>query len=350
MKDVPSKDRHRLAEKLKFLEGEVIEVITTQFFQHYPETDAYGESGKVHCATDARFHLTFLRTAIEFGTEETFRQYVRWTTNVLQARSIPRSVLQKFLNHISQALEPHLTDLEKRVVRTHLIESPHESPLSEAPTATPPRSPLTLHQEIFLQALLAGDRHAAKTIAIEAFSMTDSLSDVYVELFQESLYEIGRLWESNRISVAQEHVATAITQYVMANLYSCVKPAQPFQGKGIITGVEGELHQVGSHMVADLLEARGWDIRFLGVNIPHQAILHMIKEFQPTLVGISATMVLKVPTVRDLIKDIRNHFLPEHTPRILVGGSAFRSLPDVFREIGADGFAHDLRSLTTLLA
>ncbi|MCA9422431.1 MAG: cobalamin-dependent protein, partial [Nitrospira sp.] len=80
------------------------------------------------------------------------------------------------------------------------------------------------------------------------------------------------------------------------------------------------------------------------------AILQMIKEFRPTLVGISATMILKVPTVRDLIKDIRTHFLPEYTPRILVGGSAFRSLPDVFQEIGADGFGYDLRSLTSLLA
>jgi MerR family transcriptional regulator, light-induced transcriptional regulator len=349
MKDVNTNDRHRLAEKLKFLERDVIEGITTQFFQQHPETGAYEESGKLHCATDARYHLTFLRTAIEFGTEETFRQYVRWTTNVLQTRKISQNVLQKFLNQISHALEPHLTDSEKKVVRTYLIESPHESPLPEAPTAPHPRSPLTLHQEVFLQALLAGDRNAARTIAFEAFSMTESLSDVYVELFQESLYEIGRLWESNRISVAQEHVATAITQYVMANLYPCAKPAKPFQGKGIITGVEGELHQVGSHMVADMLETQGWDIRFLGVNIPHQVILQMIKEFRPTLVGISATMVLKVPTVRDLIKDIRNHFLPEDTPRILVGGSAFRSLPDVFREIGADGYAYDLRSLTTLL-
>ncbi|MEO8325144.1 MAG: cobalamin-dependent protein [Nitrospirota bacterium] len=216
---------------------------------------------------------------------------------------------------------------------------------------TPARSetPLALHQEVFLQALLAGDRHAARTIALEAFSSTHSLSDVYVELFQESLYTIGSLWESNHISVPQEHVATAITQYVMANLYTCVTPSQPSQGKGIVTGVEGELHQIGPHMVADMLEMQGWIIRFLGVNVPHQAILQLIKDFQPTLVGISATMVLKVPTVRDLIRDIRNHFSPTATPRILVGGSAFRALPDVYRDIGADAFAYDLRSLTTLL-
>lgn len=349
MKDVNPNDRHRLAEKLKTLERDVIEVITAEFFQQHPEKDAYGESGKVHCATDARYHLTFLRTAIEFGSEETFRQYLRWTTNLLQARNIPQSVLQKFLNQIFHGLEPHLTDSEKKVVRTFLIESPAGSPPPEDFLAQPPQSPLTLHQEVFLQALLAGDRHAARTIAFEAFSTVGSLSDVYVELFQESLYEIGRLWESNQISVAQEHVATAITQYVMANLYPCAKPARTFQGKGIITGVEGELHQVGSHMVADMLEMQGWDIRFLGVNLPHQSILQMVKVFQPNMIGISATMVLKVPIVRDLIKEIRGHFSGKATPRILVGGSAFRSLPDVYREIGADGFAYDLRSLTALL-
>jgi hypothetical protein len=67
------------------------------------------------------------------------------------------------------------------------------------------------------------------------------------------------------------------------------------------------------------------------------------------MVGISATMVLKVHVVRDLIREIRGPFPDEPTPRILVGGSAFRSLPDVYREIGADGFAYDLRSITALL-
>jgi methanogenic corrinoid protein MtbC1 len=102
-------------------------------------------------------------------------------------------------------------------------------------------------------------------------------------------------------------------------------------------------------MVADTLEMHGWDIRFLGVNVPHKAILQMINDVQPCLVGISATMILNVPAVKDLIRGIRNQIPTAKIPRILVGGSAFRSLPNVFREIGADGFAVDLRSLGSLL-
>ena len=59
--------------------------------------------------------------------------------------------------------------------------------------------------------------------------------------------------------------------------------------------------------------------------------------------------LLKDLKQRNLLKEIRGIFSGKATPRILVRGSAFRSLPDVYREIGADGFAYDLRSLTALL-
>ena len=47
-----------------------------------------------------------------------------------------------------------------------------------------------------------------------------SLLDIYVEIFQESLYQVGRAWEMNELTVAEEHMATAITQYVIAQNYA----------------------------------------------------------------------------------------------------------------------------------
>jgi methanogenic corrinoid protein MtbC1 len=349
MKELDQPDRQRLARKLKIPEPKIVEDWTAAAFSHYTGTDENREFAKMHCTTDARYHLTFLRTAIEYGTQETFGQYLRWTTNVLQSRKIPLQDIREFFLQISHALDPHLSEVEKREVRNYLLNSSSESPRPEDQTRSISESPLHIHQEVFLQALLAGDRHAAKTIALEAFSTPYSLPEIYVEIFQDSLYKIGDLWESNHISVAQEHVATAIVQYVIAQMYTRVNSMEAHQGTGIITGVEGELHQVGANMVADTLEMHGWDIRFLGVNVPHKAILQMINDVQPCLVGISATMILNVPAVKDLIRGIRNQIPTAKIPRILVGGSAFRSLPNVFREIGADGFAVDLRSLGSLL-
>lgn len=58
-----------------------------------------------------------------------------------------------------------------------------------------------------------------------------------------------------------------------------------------------ELHHVGANMVADVLEAHGWDVRYLGTNLPHRSILQAIREHQADWVGISATTLLS-PTTR----------------------------------------------------
>jgi MerR family transcriptional regulator, light-induced transcriptional regulator len=73
-------------------------------------------------------------------------------------------------------------------------------------------------------------------------------------------------------------------------------------------------------MVADVLEANGWNVRFLGTNMPHAGVL------QADVVGISATMLFNLPKVRLLVNEVRGKFA-NRPSRILIGGGAFRSLP-----------------------
>ena len=178
-------------------------------------------------------------------------------------------------------------------------------------------------QSLFLQAILKGQRRAATTVAFESLRDGNPIQDIYVEVFQESLYQVGRLWESNRITVAEEHMATAITQYVLAQMYPHIPASGTRRGNMVITGVAGELHQVGANMVADVLEAQGYDVRFLGTNMPHGGILQAIKEHEADLLGISTTMLFNIPQVTRLAEEVREEFGPR-SPRIVVGGSAFR--------------------------
>ena len=97
--------------------------------------------------------------------------------------------------------------------------------------------------------------------------------DLYTEVLQGAMYRIGRLWEENQITVAREHMATAITQFVIAHLYPLIRLAPKPRGRIVLTGAEGEQHQVGANVVADVLEASGWDVRFLGTNTPVSGVL-----------------------------------------------------------------------------
>ncbi len=222
---------------------------------------------------------------------------------------------------------------------------------SEPSTAVPSAAKsgaLGLSGTLFLQAILKNQRKAAVTIVLEALREGHAPTDIYVEVLQEAHYELGRLWESNRITVAEEHMATAIIQYVMAQLYTHLPPATQTRGAMLITGVAGELHQVGANMVADVLDAQGYDVRFLGTNMPPSGIVQALQEHNAAILGISATMLFNIPHVIELIGSVRAK-LGVQSPRIVLGGAAFQSLPSLASELGAVGFAPDIRAALQML-
>ena len=175
-----------------------------------------------------------------------------------------------------------------------------------------------------------------------------AIEDIYVDVIQESLYQIGSLWERNRITVAEEHMATAIVQSVMAQLYAQLPVVATTRGNIVITGIQGELHQVGANLVADVLEADGWDVRFLGANVPQPGILAAIDTHHADILGISATMLFSLPQVRALITAVHARYGP-HSPRIVLGGGAFREQPSLATTLGADGSAVDVRNVSRLM-
>ncbi len=351
MNPLPHVERVALAETLRRHKSAVAETVTEEFFQRHPDwLVRYGEKGRQRGLEDAAYHVDFLAGAIETGAVATFENYARWTTNVLRSRGIAPAFVAENLRQVGQACGAGLSEVERDCVASFVeaaCAATAETASTSAPATSAPAS-LALAQSVFVEAILKGQRKAALNVALEALREGHSAPDVYVEILQNSLYEVGRRWESNQITVAEEHMATAITQYVVAQMYSRLAPSDVARGKMIIAGVEGELHQVGANMVADLLEADGWDVRFLGTNMPHDGILSAIAEHQPTVLGISATMIFNVPKVRRLIEDVRQKFA-ERAPRIILGGAAFRAAPALSAELGVSGFAPDLRSARTLV-
>jgi len=179
----------------------------------------------------------------------------------------------------------------------------------------------------YLEALLAGQRNACRNIVLQLHDAGVPLQTIYVDLFQRSLYEIGSLWEQNRISVAVEHMATAITEYLMAVLYPTLFIPKPSDRSIIVSCVANEYHQIGGKMVADILETRGWNTYFLGANTPLADLLTMVQEKRPDWVALSLSVFFNMPHLERAIEALRGLDGPF---RILVGGQAFRWAEDAF--------------------
>jgi methanogenic corrinoid protein MtbC1 len=240
-----------------------------------------------------------------------------------------------------------LVPLESQpTLRSFIAEGLHGC---DAPSVNATASPITAlatTQDVFLQCVLAADRRAAATIATEALAQGHALMAIYVDVVQATLYDLGRLWESNRITVAQEHAGTAVCQYVLAELYARMPAPSRARGRAVVTGVEGEFHQVGANLVADAWEADGWTVRFLGANIPRAGVLQTLDAHNADVLGISVTMLFNVGLACQLVREARAQ---RPSLSILVGGAAFRVAPHLWREIGADAHADDVRGAVEVL-
>ena len=352
LSDFPLEARIEVAQAIVAAKVSAAAAVTDEFFERHPDWLArYGEPGRNRGLEDASSHIDFLAAAIESGSAEAFCDYARWCARLLHGYGIAARFVAENLEQVGKALAarvPAGAAMIDSLVQAAAAAA-RETPRETVPADIAPPSPFALPRSVFLQAILNGRRRDALTVVREALLERVSTADLYVHIFQTALYEIGALWEQGRISVAQEHLATATVQYVIAQVYAQLPMPPATRGNAVVTGVQGEFHQVGANLVADMLEADGWNVRFLGTNMPHRGIIEAIEETPTALLGISATMLFNLPHVRELVRDVRES-LGANAPRIIVGGSAFRLCPEFCAEIGVEGPAADLVSAVQLCA
>lgn len=197
-----------------------------------------------------------------------------------------------------------------------------------------------LHQlaKDYLNALLNVDRLKASNIVHEAVDNDIPLKDIYIHIFEASQHEVGRLWQNNKINVAQEHYCSAATQQIMSELYPYIFKTPKNGHRIIATCASGEMHEIGVRMVADIFEIEGWDSYYLGANTPSESIIESISQLKPDLIAISASIHYNIPAVIDLIAKIE--ILPERSDiKIMVGGRSFTTAPQLWKKVGADFYA-----------
>lgn len=176
----------------------------------------------------------------------------------------------------------------------------------------------------YFDGLLAGDRRRCAAILTELLEGGLPVRTAYVALFQRSLYQVGVLWATNQISVATEHIATAITEGLLNLSFPYALGAKPVGRTVVATAVSPELHQVGARIVADTFESSGWNSVFVGADTtPPQALVGLVVDTNPTLLALSLTMFFNVPSLERILVGVHAS-LPQL--KIIVGGQGLARL------------------------
>lgn len=183
----------------------------------------------------------------------------------------------------------------------------------------------------YLKAQLAGDRREAIRVVVEeGLAKGQTVPDLHRHVIGGAQLEIGRLWQLNQVSVAQEHMASAISQLALAQLFQNATPAKPIEKRAVIACVDGEQHELPARLVSDALELAGFDVSFLGASVPTDTLLDFVRDTRPALIGLSVTMSFHLPTARRTVVALRG----VTSAPIMVGGHALGWSPEVLADIG----------------
>jgi methanogenic corrinoid protein MtbC1 len=114
---------------------------------------------------------------------------------------------------------------------------------------------------------------------------------VQAQVIGPALHYIGDEWELGRMGVADEHLATAIAERSLAMVFESMDGgAAVKRGRVVLAAVEGEHHVLGLRMTSDALAAAGFDVVYLGADVPEDSLLTAVERYAPQAVCLTATV------------------------------------------------------------
>ncbi len=176
-----------------------------------------------------------------------------------------------------------------------------------------------------------------------------SVAAVQDRVITPAMRWVGELWQRGEVTVGDEHLATAISQDVLGRLFPRGLTSPPRSRERIVlAAVQGEHHTLGLRMAADVLEGAGFDVLYLGADVPLSGLLDTCISHPPAAVGLTVSMALNVPT---LIREIQELCALEHPPAIFVAGRAVAPAIEQGLDVPAiDGVEHLVGVVEALLA
>ena len=210
------------------------------------------------------------------------------------------------------------------------VEAEGRDPLQAATAmATPAASTLVPHpagetvaqlRQQWIDACLAYDEQRAKQLLNQAFALY-SPETVALELLQRAVAEIGEGWYKGDVTVQQEHFCSSL---VVRRLETLVMAAPPPIRPGRILAAcpPEEDHVIGLLLLTFLLRRRGWEVVYLGANVPVEKLETTVAVIQPQLVIMAAQQLHTAAALKETAQALQQTKVP-----LAYGGLIFNLLP-----------------------
>lgn len=151
----------------------------------------------------------------------------------------------------------------------------------------------------------------------DTYTRNATLNDFYDTILKPTMYKLGDLWASNKLSIASEHVASNIVKE-MIGIISDKNNKNGHKARVLLCTPVGEEHSIGCQVLQSFLQSKGFRVYNLAPSAPSESILNFIEMEKPDIALVSITIEDNVRTGQRLVSKIKSNYdLP-----VLVGGQA----------------------------
>ncbi len=164
--------------------------------------------------------------------------------------------------------------------------------------------------------------------------------DIVQDAIMPCLKDIGDRFATMEIYLPEMMLASDVVkavQDVLREQFDTFEVAT--QGRVVIGTVFGDIHDIGKNIVAAVLEANGYEVHNLGVNVGALEFIKKAREVDADLIGLSSLMTTSIPYMRDVVELVKESDTDRDRFKLIIGGGPV-SLETVDL-IGADGWGEN---------
>jgi methanogenic corrinoid protein MtbC1 len=196
----------------------------------------------------------------------------------------------------------------------------------------------------YLEHVFRGKRQDARQLLMDAADRGTTASKLLKMIIWPAMEQVDKLYRDDQIPTIIEHMATRINRMMADELHGMLAREAKHGLRMVVLAGAGETGELGGQIVADLFEANGWNVWFLGAGVPNDEILQFVAKNKCDVLTIYGTVPPEVPEIRHLVGMIRNVGACDQM-QVLVSGGVFNRAKGLAEEIKADLYAANVNEM-----
>jgi 5-methyltetrahydrofolate--homocysteine methyltransferase len=187
--------------------------------------------------------------------------------------------------------------------------------------------------------LIAGDDKAVAEQVAQAIQSEVPTIEILYDGLIAGMNVVGEKFRKHEIFLPEVLLAArAMTAGVALLKPLLIAEEVPSRGKVVLGSVQGDLHDIGKHLVGIMLEGAGFEVVDLGVDVPPEKFIDSAIAENASVIGVSSLLTTTMAFMKGVVDLVEERGLSQQV-KVIVGGAPLSE--EFARSIGAHGYAYD---------